>query len=56
MKTEKTTLKASKVITVSAKTKGKIATVAATIKGKELFTDKVALAKKTLSELKSLPI
>lgn len=56
MKTKKTTLKASKVISMSAKTKEKIATVATTLKGKELFTDKIELAKKTLSELKSLPI
>jgi hypothetical protein len=56
MKTKKTTLKASRVITMTAKTKEKIATVAASLKGKELFTDKIELAKKTLSELKSLPI
>lgn len=56
MKTEKTTLKAAKVISMSAKTKAKIASVAASIKGKEHFTDKIELAKKTLSELKSLPI
>jgi hypothetical protein len=56
MKTKKTTLKASRVIPMSAKTKEKIATVAASLKGKELFTDKIELAKKTLSELKSLPI
>lgn len=56
MKTEKTTLKAAKVISMSPKTKEKIAIVAATIKGKELFTDKVESARKTLSELKSLPI
>lgn len=56
MKTEKSTLNASKVISMSAKTKEKIAIVAASIKGKVLFTDKIALSKKTLSELKSLPI
>lgn len=56
MKTEKTTVTASKVISMSDKTIEKINTVAASIKGKELFTDKIELAKKTLSELKSLPI
>ena len=56
METTKTTVKASKVISMSAKTKEKIATVAASLKGKELFTDKIELAKKTLGELKSLPI
>jgi hypothetical protein len=56
MKTEKSTTKVSKVISMSAKTKEKIAAVENTIKGKELFTDKVAVAKKALSELKSLPI
>jgi hypothetical protein len=52
----KTTVKASQVNSMYAKTKEKIATVAASHKGKELFTDKIELAKKTLSELKSLPI
>lgn len=56
MKTKKTTLKTSKVISMSAKTKENIDKVADAIKGKEFFTDKIALAKKTLSELKSLPI
>ena len=56
LKTTKTTVKASKVISMSAKTKEKIATVAASLKGIELFTPKIELAKKTLSELKSLPI
>jgi hypothetical protein len=56
METTKTTVKASKVISMSAKTKEKIATVAASLKGKDLFTDKIELARKTLGELKSLPI
>lgn len=56
MKTEKTTLKAFKVIPMSNKTKEKIAKVAVSIKGQELFTDKIELAKKSLSEIKSLPI
>ncbi len=56
METTKTTVKASKVISMSAKTKERITTVAASLKGKVLFADKIELAKKTLSELKSLPI
>jgi hypothetical protein len=56
MKTEKTTLKAAKVISMSDKTKEKIASVEALIKDKELFTNKIELAKRTLCELKSLPI
>jgi hypothetical protein len=56
METTKTTVKASKVISMSAKTKEKIVAVAAALKSKELFTNKIELAKKTLSELKSLPI
>ena len=56
METTKTTVKASKIISMSVKTKERIATVAASLKGKNLFTDKIELAKKTLSELKSLPI
>lgn len=56
MKNTKTSTKVSKVISMSAKTKEKIVAVENTIQGKELFADKVALAKKALSELKSLPI
>ncbi|MFH7011956.1 hypothetical protein ACHRV5_08770 [Flavobacterium sp. FlaQc-52] len=56
MKTIKTTLKASKVIVASAATKEKITETANTLKGKELFTDKIELAKKNLTDLKSLPI
>jgi hypothetical protein len=56
MKTISTTLKASKVIATSAVNKEKIASVANQLKGKELFSDKIELAKRTLSELKSLPI
>ena len=53
---KKSILKASKVIPMSATAKEKIAAVAKEIKGKELFPDKVAQAKETFSELKSLPI
>lgn len=56
MKTIKTNLKASKVIVASTRTREKIVSVAEKIKGKELFSDKIELAKKTLSDLKSLPI
>ena len=55
MKTIKPTLKA-KVIATSAVAKEKMTTVAKNLKGKELFTDKIELAKKSLSDLKSLPI
>ncbi len=48
--------KTSKVISMSTKTKKKINAIADTLKGKELFTEKIELAKKTLSELKSLPM
>ncbi len=49
-------LKSAKVISMSAKTKEKIGIVANNIRGKELFSDKIELAKRTLSDLKSLPI
>lgn len=56
MKSNKTPVKASKIISMSVKTSERIAVVANNLKNKELFTDKIDLAKKTLSELKSLPI
>jgi hypothetical protein len=56
MKTTIKTSKTPKVIAMSAKTKGKIAGIAASLKGKELFADKIELAKKSLRNLKSLPI
>lgn len=56
MKNKKTTIKSPKVISMSARTKERINVVASTLKGKDLFTEKIELAKKTLSELKSLPI
>jgi hypothetical protein len=55
MKTIKPTLKA-KVIATSEVAKEKMTTVANNLKGKELFTDKIELAKRNLSDLKSLPI
>lgn len=56
MAQKKSILKATKVLSMSKETKERIAVVANDIKGKELFPEKVALAKKTLSKLKSLPI
>lgn len=56
MKKEKTKISASKVISMSAKTKEKINAVANTLKGKELFPDKIEGVKQTLKEIKSLPM
>lgn len=49
-------LKASKVLSVSAESKKKMEVVAKKIGRKSLFPEKVALARKTLSGVKSLPI
>jgi hypothetical protein len=49
-------LKASKIISMSKSTKERLAAVAKTLKDKELFPEKTANAKKTLSSIKSLPI
>jgi hypothetical protein len=49
-------LTANSVISMSKSTKEKIAAVAKTLKGKELFPEKVEHARKTLSNLKSFPI
>ena len=51
---KKQILKASKIIPMSKATKKRLSIVAKDIEGKELFPDKIALAKKTLSNLKSL--
>lgn len=56
MKKSKTTLKASKVISMSEKTKSKLTIIADRLKGKELFADKIELAKKSLSNVETLPI
>lgn len=56
MEQKKQILKATKVISMSKSTKEKISVIAKDIKGKELFSEKVELAKKTLGNLKSLPI
>jgi len=51
-KMEKTT----KIISMSTATKKKISKVAEEINGRNLFTEKIELAKKTLENLKALPI
>ncbi|MFT5823989.1 MAG: hypothetical protein ACI8ZM_005255 [Crocinitomix sp.] len=56
MEQKKQILKASKVLAMSKSTKEKIARVAKDIQGKELFPEKINLAKKTLSKIKSLPV
>ena len=56
MERKKQLLKAKKVLSMSKATKERLSTVAKDIKGKELFPEKVDLAKKTLSKIKSLPI
>jgi hypothetical protein len=56
MEQKKQLLKADKVIAMSKSTKEHIAAVAKTLKGKELFPEKVEQARKTLRHLKSLPI
>lgn len=53
---KKQILKATKVLPMSKATKSKISGIAKNIKGKELFPEKVDLAKRTLGRLKSLPI
>ncbi|WP_431106877.1 hypothetical protein [Winogradskyella poriferorum] len=56
MERKKQILKATKVLSMSKTTKERISSIAKDIKGKELFPEKVDLAKRTLSKLKSLPI
>jgi hypothetical protein len=56
MKKSITTLKASEVISMSEKTKLKLAAIADRLKGKELFADKIEIARKSLSDIQSLPI
>ena len=56
MEQKKQILKANKVLSMSKTTKERIDAIAKNIKGKELFPEKVDLAKRTLSKLKSLPI
>jgi uncharacterized protein YnzC (UPF0291/DUF896 family) len=56
MERKKQLLKATKVLSMSKTTKERISDIAKDIKGKELFPEKVALAKRTLSKLKFLPV
>ncbi len=56
MERKKQILKATKVLSMSKTTKERISSIAKDIKGKELFPEKIELAKKTLSSIKSLPI
>lgn len=51
-----TTSKTPKIISMSATAKERIAVVANLIKDKVLFADKIESVKKSLSDLKSLPI
>ncbi len=48
-------IKASRVI-ASTVSKAEIAAIASSLQGKEFFSAKIALAKRSLSDLKSLPI
>lgn len=48
--------KSAKIISMSNATKKKIAKVAEEINGRNLFTEKIEIAKKTLEDLKHLPI
>lgn len=50
------TSKTNKVLPMSKATRKRIHIVANSLKDKDLFPEKVALAKKTLGKLKSLPI
>jgi len=56
MKQKKQILKAEKILSMSKKTKEKISIIANDIKGKELFPKKIASAKETFRNLKSLSI
>lgn len=56
MEGKKQILKATKVLSMSKATKERISSIAKELKGKELFPEKIELAKKTLSKIKTLPI
>jgi hypothetical protein len=56
MKTIKNSLKSSEVLPMSESTKARIEEVAKAIKGKDLFKNKVEIARKNLSNVKSLPL
>jgi hypothetical protein len=53
---ENKTLKEANIISMSSETKKRISEVANEINGRNLFTEKIELAKKTLEHIKSLPI
>lgn len=56
MRKDNKTLKEANIISMSSETKKKISEVANEINGRNLFTEKIELAKKTLEHIKSLPI
>lgn len=56
MEQKKQQLKTPQIISMSNKTKARLKEVAKNIEGKELFPEKVALAKKTFRKIKSLPM
>lgn len=56
MKKDKKIEQTTNIISMSNATKKKISEAAHEINGKNLFTEKIELAKKTLENLKSLPI
>ncbi|GAA3654272.1 hypothetical protein [Flavivirga jejuensis] len=56
MESKEQILKATKVVSMSKTAKERISAIAKDIKGKELFPEKTYLAKKTLSNIKTLPI
>ncbi|RKR05781.1 hypothetical protein C8C83_5131 [Flavobacterium sp. 90] len=56
MRKDNKTLKEVKIIAMSSETKEKLSEVAREINGRNLFTEKIELAKKTLEHIKSLPI
>ena len=56
MENSKSFPKASKVIQMSEETRLKLSVIAEKLKGRELFADKIEAAKKSLKDIKSLPI
>ncbi|WP_293302059.1 hypothetical protein [Pedobacter sp. UBA4863] len=56
MKANRKLVRNSNVIETPIDAKEKFSVVAATLKGKELFVNKIAEARKSLKGLKSLPI
>ncbi len=56
MPRKKSILEAEEITPMSEATKERIAKIAKRLEGKELFPRKIALAKKTLAKVKTLPI